>query len=122
MPYPVSARVAVDLGGTRSKAACAYGSDKELLFSAELGCDKCHNGPHSTNNKTLDVGTGQPFQVPTLIGVAARAPYLHDGCVATLADCFDPALASCNGGANHGHADQLGASDVSDLIAYLETL
>ena len=33
-----------------------------------------------------------------------------------------PAQASCNGGESHGHTAQLSASDVADLISYLETL
>jgi cytochrome c peroxidase len=95
---------------------------RQLFNSAETGCTRCHNGPHLTNNQTIDVGTGQAFQVPTLIGVAARAPFMHSGCAATLADRFDPNNASCNGGDSHGNTSQLSPSDVTDLVAYLETL
>jgi cytochrome c peroxidase len=103
-----------------SAAQIAHG--QQLFESAETGCTKCHNGAHYTNNQTVDIGTGQPFQVPTLVGVAARAPYMHDGCAATLADRFDSSKASCNGGENHGNTAQLSTSDVADLIAFLETL
>ena len=105
---------------TGSEASIQHG--KELFFSGSVGCDNCHNGTHFTNNQTVNVGTGRPFQVPTLIGVAARAPYMHDGCAATLADRFDHSKASCNGGSRHGNTAQLSASDVTDLISYLETL
>jgi len=31
------------------------------------------------NNTTIDVGTGQPLQVPSLRGVSWRAPFMHNG-------------------------------------------
>jgi cytochrome c peroxidase len=72
-----------------------------------------------TNNTTVNVGTGGAFQVPSLIGVGSRAPFLHDGRAATLKDRFDPSL---GGGDQHGHTSQLADSDVSDLVAFLNTL
>jgi hypothetical protein len=44
---------------------------------------------------------------------------MHDGCAASLVERFDP---SCGGGEQHGHTSQLNASQLSDLIGYLETL
>jgi CxxC motif-containing protein (DUF1111 family) len=88
-----------------------------LFESAELGCTGCHSGPHLTNNATVD-GTGMAFQVPTLIGVGLRAPFLHDGCALTLADRFGP----CGGGDQHGHTSQLTPSDQADLITYVGSL
>jgi cytochrome c peroxidase len=35
---------------------------------------------------TVDVGTGSALQVPSLHGLALRAPYMHDGCAETLLD------------------------------------
>jgi mono/diheme cytochrome c family protein len=104
---------------------------KQLFFSSETGCAGCHVGEHFTDNLNHDVGTGvlsdttRPgggYQVPSLIGVAARAPFFHDGCAATLEDRFDPTQAGCNGGEQHGHVAQLSATDVADMVAYLETL
>jgi len=57
------------------------------------------------------------LQVPSLRNVAWRAPFLHTGCAPTLADRFG----SC-GGTNHGNTAQLTAANVSDLVAYLESL
>jgi hypothetical protein len=72
-----------------------------------------------TNNESVDVGTGAAFQVPSLIGVADRAPFMHDGCAESLADRF--AAPSC-GGDNHGELAHLGDAELADLGAYLESL
>jgi hypothetical protein len=88
---------------------------------ASAGCKSCHSGAHLTNNQSLDVGTRSavPLQVPSLIGVGYRAPFLHDGCAATLLDRFNPA---CGGGDLHGATSQLGAADLGDLVSYLQSL
>ncbi|HTA19772.1 MAG TPA: c-type cytochrome, partial [Polyangia bacterium] len=96
----------------------------QTLF-ASAGCVTCHNGPDFTNGQTVSVGTGQQFQsfqsfqVPQLHGLAMRAPYMHDGCAATLHDRF---VTPCGGGAMHGNASGLSEAQLGDLIAYLETL
>lgn len=88
------------------------------LFEA-VGCVNCHVGPALTNNATVDVGTGGAFQVPSLRGVGSRAPFMHDGCATTLRERFVPA---CGGGDRHGATSGLGAAEIDDLVAYLETL
>jgi hypothetical protein len=90
---------------------------KTLFERADVGCAGCHSGPKFTNNKTVDVGTGGAFQVPPLVGVAWRTPLMHDGCAATIADRFG----ACSTPA-HGSIGSLSASDISDLVSYLETL
>lgn len=95
---------------------------KAIFDREDVGCAKCHSGAHFTNNQNFDVGTGHAVQVPTLVGIAARAPYMHDGCAATLRDRFDPAQSACNGGDLHGKTSQLAPSEVDDLVAYLESL
>nr|HEX4315915.1 hypothetical protein [Kofleriaceae bacterium] len=97
-------------------AAVARGG--ALFASADTQCTTCHSGPLLTNKAKVDVGTGGLFEVPSLISVGARPPFLHTGCAATLADRFG----SCGGGDHHGHTSQLSAGDISDLVAYLETL
>lgn len=96
-------------------AAVAKGS--ALFHDEAIGCATCHAGPKLTTSATADVGTGQKFKIPSLIGVAARAPFMHDGCAATLADRFG----SC-GGSEHGSTASLTPAQVSDLVAYMETL
>ncbi len=103
MPHPVSDPDAV----ARGKA----------LFQGAAGCTGCHSGAKFTNNATVDVGTGGAFQVPRLIGLAYRAPYLHAGCAATLKDRFGACAT-----AQHGNTDALVLDQVDDLVAYLDSL
>jgi hypothetical protein len=93
----------------------------EAIFKdANVGCTHCHSGAKLTNNQSAVVGTGAPFQVPSLRGVADRAPYMHDGCAPSLAERFlDP---SCGGGDLHGHTSHLSTTQIQDLVAYLLTL
>ncbi|MFO0756194.1 MAG: c-type cytochrome [Byssovorax sp.] len=93
---------------------------KALFESSAVACGSCHNGTHLTNNANADVGTGRSFQVPSLVGVGARAPFMHDGCAPTLKDRFTNK--ACGGGDQHGQTSQLSEADIDDLVAYLETL
>ncbi len=107
----------VPLSPVPASAVASVAHGMALFQSATLGCTGCHSGAHYTDNATVDVGTGQAFQVPTLIGVGLRAPFLHDGCAATLTDRFG----SC-GGPMHGSTSQLSTSDIANLVNYLDTL
>ena len=91
---------------------------RAIFERADVGCATCHGGPMLTNSATLDVGTGSSFQVPSLIGLRTRAPYMHDGCAPTLRDRFTP---SC-GGRRHGETAHLAESELDDLVHYLESL
>jgi cytochrome c peroxidase len=86
------------------------------LFESK-GCTSCHSGAHFTNNQNKDVGTGSALQVPQLVNVGYRAPFMHDGCAKTLDARFEP---SC-GGSTHGPQD-LTSAEKLDLTAYLESL
>ena len=96
---------------------------KGLFKSRELDCVRCHAPPLWTDLKPHPVGTGkfdQPgdqFYTPSLIEVWRTAPYLHDGSAASLRDVV----------VNHGFKSapakiQLTATDIDDLVAYLQTL
>jgi DNA-binding beta-propeller fold protein YncE/mono/diheme cytochrome c family protein len=93
---------------------------KELYNDATVACNSCHSGGRLTNNQSVDVGTFGVMQVPSLRGIAARAPYMHDGCAATLEERFTNP--SCGGGDNHGKTSHLSTAQIGDLVAYLKTL
>ncbi len=89
------------------------------------GCGSCHvggTGALSTNQdiaKIDSLGQSAPLQVPSLFDVADRAPYMHDGCAASLMDRLtNPTCA----GANHGNTADLTADDRTNLATYLESL
>ncbi|HEX2674980.1 MAG TPA: c-type cytochrome, partial [Polyangiales bacterium] len=105
---PVALHASDDTAATRGKS----------LFEHEAACSDCHAGAHLTNNATIDVGTGLALQVPSLVGIGQRAPFLHTGCAATLRDRFDPAC----GGSMHGKTQSLSEAQLDDLVAYLQTL
>ena len=82
-------------------------------------CVSCHAGARFTNNQTVDVGTGGAFQVPSLIGVGSRGPFMHNGCAQTLAERFD---GKCGGGDRHGITSTMTGADITDLIAFLNSI
>lgn len=83
-----------------------------------LGCGQCHVGEFFTDNLNHDIGTGAEFQTPSLLGVAHRLPVMHDGCAVTLLDRFG----ECGGDARHGAWEELSSEELSQLVAFLETL
>jgi mono/diheme cytochrome c family protein len=104
-------RTAADVQVVRGKA---------IFTDPTVGCATCHAGSALTNNATVNVGTAGMFQVPSLRGVAWRAPYMHDGCAPTLNDRFGNA--QCDGGDAHGRTSQLTAAQIDDVVAYLQSL
>jgi hypothetical protein len=93
---------------------------QELFRSADVGCTTCHSGAKLTNNESMVIDTvaNSKLQVPSLVAVGYRAPFMHNGCAATLADRFNPA---CGGNA-HGNTAGLDEAQRNDLVAYLESL
>ncbi len=91
-----------------------------LFRSADVGCATCHSGDKLTNNQAaaIDTATKKRLQVPSLVAVGYRAPFMHNGCAKTLSARFDPA---CGGNA-HGNTATLSDTQRDDLIAYLESL
>jgi YVTN family beta-propeller protein len=122
LPAPKNANL-----GTTLTAVQQHG--KDLYFGAAQ-CSTCHVGAALTDNSNHDVGTLvttgrsvdnvaliQTLNVPSLIGIARTAPYLHDGSVATLRARLDN-----DNGAKHGKTEQLTDADKDALTAYLKTL
>jgi hypothetical protein len=109
IPAPTPVAVADPAAAARGQA---------LFESPAVGCSSCHSGALFTNNARIAVGTAGVFKVPSLKGVAARAPFMHDGCAATLRDRFG----GCGGGDLHGATSHLSPAQLDDLVAFLETL
>jgi DNA-binding beta-propeller fold protein YncE len=100
---------------TRDPAQVARG---RTLFESE-GCGSCHEGPAYTDgDRHKFAGTLRQSDTPSLLGLAASAPYFHDGSAATLEALLR------GRGAVHGMADTAALTDqqVSDLSAFLDTL
>lgn len=102
----------------------------QVIFT-RLGCNECHLGADLTDsgkNVLHDVGTifpqsgerlGMPltgFDTPTLQGIWATAPYLHDGSAKTLNDVLEQSVQS---GGKHGDIASLTAAERRQLIAFL---
>jgi mono/diheme cytochrome c family protein len=100
--------------------AAAVERGKAIFTDATVGCAACHAGALLTNNLTIDVGTGQAFQIPSLRGVSWRAPFMHNGCAATLTDRLTSA--ACGGGDKHGFTSNLTSAQIGDLTTYLQSL
>ena len=104
---------------TPSRDVTTVARGRKSFDSAELGCRTCHDGPTYTDpSKHKLTGTLDVSDTPSLLGVAASAPYFHDGSAATLEALLR------DRGAVHGMAETSKLSDaqVADLSAFLETL
>jgi mono/diheme cytochrome c family protein len=93
---------------------------QELFNSAQVGCATCHSGAKLTNNESMAIDSvvGTKLQVPSLVAIGYRAPFMHTGCAASLTARFDPAC----GGDLHGNTAGLEQAQIADLVAYLESL
>ena len=113
------------------------------LFNGKLGCAECHSGWNFTDGAFYDIGEAKDddigrgrifpssqklqhaFKTPTLRDVARRAPYMHDGAVATLDEVID---LYDRGGIDRPSRSELikplglSAEEKADLLAFLKTL
>jgi DNA-binding beta-propeller fold protein YncE len=106
--------------------AGAIGRGKILFDSPDTQCSTCHSGADFTDNQLhavlnpMSLTSDDSFPMantPALHGLFLRAPYFHDGRSPSLTDLLTRADAS-----SHGKTSQLATSDVSDLVAYLNSL
>jgi DNA-binding beta-propeller fold protein YncE len=105
---------------TPTRDATQVARGKKIFDSAEVGCRSCHDGA-TYSDSTTHKFTGSTLpqaDTPSLIGLAASAPYFHDGSAATLEALLR------DRGAVHGMAEtaKLNDQQTTDLIAFLETL
>ena len=87
--------------------------------STELGCINCHDGAAYTDGVRHQFGGKHSFDTPSLLGLAASAPYFHDGSAPTLGALLR------DRGLVHGMTDTTRAlteAQITDLTAFLESL
>ena len=113
------------------------------LFTGKANCAACHSGWALTDGSFHDIGSGKAddigrgqlfpnsvalryaFKTPTLRDVAKRAPYMHDGSVASLNDVID--LYDRGGIERPSRSRDIRPLDLTgqekaDLLAFLRTL
>ena len=103
----------------------------QQLFRGAGQCLGCHAGSDVSDSAggvlrnvgTIKASSGKrlgatltALDTPTLKGVWATGPYLHDGSAATLLDV----LTTANAGGLHGAASSLTAAQRNQLVAYLQ--
>ena len=99
----------------------------------QLNCYTCHGGEQFTDSPlgamhnvgTIKASSGQRLNglltgidTPTLRGVWATAPYLHDGSAPTLLDV----LTTANPTNAHGATSGLTSTQINQLVAYLNQI
>lgn len=90
----------------------------------ERRCSTCHRPPLYTNRMKTSVGTRGPmdatdvFDTPHLLGIAASAPYLHDGRAKSLEELWT--IYQTND--LHGVSSYMSKQQLNDLVEFLKTL
>jgi|GEM_PF-517476 len=90
---------------------------QEIFESAEVGCADCHNGAALTDNEPYDMFGLTNVRTRGLQGIAASAPYLHDGSAPTLRSVLEAARSG-----EMGTTAGLSEAQMVDLEEYLKSL
>ncbi|MCB9684778.1 MAG: c-type cytochrome [Alphaproteobacteria bacterium] len=88
---------------------------RAIFESADVGCASCHAGDRGTDNR-LHTVVDLTTNTPGLSGIAASAPYLHDGSLRTLRDVLEWAR-----GGQMGDTSSLTDQEMDALEAYLRS-
>ncbi len=102
---------------SRGSASDAVARGQELFESEEVGCGDCHNGEAMTDNATYEMFGLEAVRTRGLRGIAATAPYLHDGSAPTLRSVLEAVRLG-----EMGDTSALSATQMDDLEAYLASL
>jgi cytochrome c peroxidase len=98
----------------RGSADAAIARGKVLFEREDVGCATCHAGPAYTDHAAHDLFGLRGVDTPSLRGVAATAPYLHDGRYPTLSALLRKG--------DMGSTSILSDEELADLLAYVESL
>jgi mono/diheme cytochrome c family protein len=88
-----------------------------LFASEDVGCQGCHSGIAYTDNEAYDMYGLDGVQTRSLVGIAASAPYFHDGSSATLRAVIERVRDG-----SMGDTSMLSDTDKDDLEAFLRSL
>lgn len=102
---------------TRGSTDPAVARGQALFESAEVGCSECHTGERMTDNEFHTMYGLTDVNTPGLVGIAASAPYLHDGSAATIREVLESA-----GNGEMGYTGDLTEDQLADLEAYVLSL
>jgi mono/diheme cytochrome c family protein len=89
---------------------------RALFERADVGCVACHAGDAGTNGQMYTIVDGAHVDTPALRGIAATAPYFHDGSARTLRDVLE---FSRDG--SMGNTGSLSDAEMDALEAYLKS-
>ncbi|MCB9676468.1 MAG: c-type cytochrome [Alphaproteobacteria bacterium] len=90
---------------------------RSIFMRNDVGCAACHSGERFTDNAGHMIRGVANLNTPGLQGVAATAPYLHDGSMATLRDVLEWARSG-----QMGNTSSLSDAEMDDLEAFLRSL
>ena len=90
---------------------------RAIFEREDVGCSDCHNGAAYTDNESYDMYGIEGVRTRSLVGIAASAPYLHDGSAPTL----EAVLISARDG-EMGDTGSLNVQEMEDLANYLKSL
>jgi cytochrome c peroxidase len=113
-----------------------------VTFNGKAKCATCHSGWRFTDDGFHDIGLKgddmgraklvpgltileRAFKTPTLRNIVERAPYMHDGSIATLeavVDHYDSGFVSRPSLSTDVQLLKLTAQEKSDLVAFMKTL
>lgn len=114
--------VAAFVDSTRMPDVPFRGSDREdvargrIVFS-DVGCASCHPSPLYTDNVGHTMLGLRSVNTPTLVGVAASAPYFHDGSAMNLREVVEAAARG-----EMGSPFEISAEDTEALVAFLKSI
>ena len=111
------------------------------LFEGKADCVRCHSGWNFTDGRFHDVGVETSdigragvdglaksrfrFKTPSLRNLSQRAPYMHNGSIATIdavIDHYSSGGVERRDGASDIAPIELNSNEHADLIAFLKTL
>ncbi|MBL8832039.1 MAG: c-type cytochrome [Rhodospirillales bacterium] len=112
------------------------------LFNSKAKCNACHTGWNFTDNRFHNIGTPSDdigrgkyepqnvkaqgaFKTPSLRDIEQRAPYMHNGSVATLVDVMVHYVTGGGDSPSKSPLMQpvpLNADEVNDIVAFMRSL